>query len=145
MNHELLHALHDGELDPGQAAEVRRALELDPELRAAFEAIERTDRALELLAPIEAGPAFTEQVIRRRRARAKGRIVRWLVPLAAAAGLMAALRLSAPDLPGSDRGNEDSWALEPAGGYAWETDRETFGSLSLDSLKDEILAELEVG
>ena len=144
MNPELLHALHDGELDAEQEAEVRRALECDPDLRAAFEAIGRTDRALELLSPVEVGPGFTDRVIRTRHARGRGRVVRWLVPLTAAAALILAVRLSGPDVPGQETARE-AWSLEPAVGYAWETDRETFGNLSLDALEAEILAELEIG
>lgn len=83
---EELSALIDGELDPGRAAEVRRRIEADPDLQAAFDALRVRDERWRTAARTA---AFAPEVLPVRTRRSG----RWLAGLAVAAALVG-LRLA---------------------------------------------------
>jgi len=180
----LLHAYHDGELDPAGRAAFEERLAAEPalavrleEIRAADRALgllplaapatdfrrpveadaaldllpetspspaftaeavagARVDRALELLPAAEPADGFVERVVARARREGAGRLLRLAATAAAAAALVAVavlLRTGEP-APSADDGT-----FTP---YEWETDGETYPSMALNELEDEILEEL---
>ncbi|MHC4668951.1 MAG: anti-sigma factor family protein [Planctomycetota bacterium] len=135
MNDELLHAYFDGELSAAEADRLEKELAADPALAARMRELRSLDGALDTLPGHEAPAAFTERVVARvRRGARRGRILRLLAPLAAAAAILVAVVLT--QVPGGD-------PEIAVADYAWEVDTETVGSLALEDLEDEILAELE--
>ncbi len=134
MSDERLHAYFDGQLPPEEKARFERELAADPRLAEGLRGLRELDAALGML-PGHAAPAdFTARVVRAARRRRAGAVLRLFVPLAAAAAVAVAVflppRVSHP-LP----------ARETA--YIWESDIETYGSLALTDLEDEILEEIE--
>jgi anti-sigma factor RsiW len=134
-----LHAYFDGQLPPEERARFERALASDPALREGLRELRELDAALGALPGHAAPPGFSARVTRVARARRRrGAILRLAIPLAAAAAALLAVVLDAvvPDRP----------AAEPAlveDAYIWEADIETYGSLALTDLEDQILEELE--
>lgn len=139
MNLEELYAYLDGELAPEEEARVRRALQDDPSAAALLERLQAADRALDELPGLEASPGFTARVLAAARHRARGRLVRLLAPVAAAAALLLAVLGTG----GGETAPEEIFSTQEHLEYVWETDAETFGSLAFTELDDAILAELE--
>ena len=141
MNREMLYAYLDGELSPEEAARLEAALAEDRALRLDLEQLRRVENALETLPGRDAAEGFTERVVAAaRRKRPGGLLVRLAVPLAAAAALVLAVfvpRGETGPSPGDPFTNDEH--LD----YVWESDAETFGSLSLDELEGQILEELD--
>ena len=136
-----LHAYLDGELSAEEAARVEGVLASDPALAAELEALRGLDRALDLLEGRRPPVGFTERVAAAaRRGRRRSMLVRLALPLAAAAALMFAVIL--PERSGNRGGAEDFGSDEQIN-YVWESDAETFGSLSIGELEDEILEGLD--
>ena len=138
-----LHAYLDGELAAEEAARVEGALARDPELAAELEAWRGVDGALGLLegAPPQAG--FTDRVlVALRRAQRRGLMLRLALPLAAAAALTLAVILPGQWRSG-DRGAVEEFRANEHLNYLWESDAETFGSLSIGELEEEILEGLD--
>lgn len=136
MSDELLHAYYDGELSGEEAARFERALAADPALAARLRELRSLDEALDVLPGHRPDPEFRDRVLARARGGRRGRVVALLAPLAAAAAVLLAVVLAEAPPSGSD--------TEIVGfDYAWEADAETFGSLSLQDLEDEILEELD--
>jgi len=128
--------------DFARAVEADAALDLLPEaspspaFTAEAVAGAELDRALDLLPA--AGPAdgFVERVVARARREGRGRLLRLAGTAAAAAALVAVAVLlrSGEPAPAPTEG-----AFTP---YEWETDGETYPSMALQELEDEILEEL---
>jgi len=133
---ELLHAYFDGELSDDEAVRFERALAADPALAARLQELRFLDDALDVLPGHDAAAEFREQVLARTRRARRGRIVGLLAPLAAAAAVLLAVLLTQAPPVGNDT---EAVAFD----YAWEADADTFGSLSLHDLEDEILEELD--
>ncbi len=207
----LLHAYHDGELDPGQRTDVERRLENDPELARHLDELRavdaalgllpvaapatdftqsvRTDAALELLPGTSPSVRFTQEAVsqaqvdgalellsaadvssgfvagvveraesekqktgagageektgagageeNRGAGAARGRVLRIAGAVAAVAAAVVAGVLFLRAEPAQSR--PDTAAYVP---YEWETDGETYPSMALDDLEDEILKEL---
>jgi anti-sigma factor RsiW len=132
MDADHLHDYFDGRLAPDEKARFERRLAAEPELMDRLRELRELDAALGTL-PGHAAPAdFTARVARASRRR-RGGILRIAIPLAAAAAVLVAvlLRQGSDQLPQA----EDR--------YIWETDVETYGSLSLTDLEDQILEELK--
>ncbi len=127
---EGLSRLLDGDLEPGQAREMARALAADPGLRDELAALTRVRSALQALAESEHAPPGLDARIGPLRQKAEssrpGRRVRWLAAAAAVAlgisvgvqvlhrspsGLPAGQPIRAPHEAGGDEG-----ALGPVGG-----------------------------
>lgn len=135
MSDERLHEYLDGQLSPEEAARLERELDTDAALREQLAGLRDLDAALDALPGHAAPTDFTARVVHAVRRRRRGALVRILLPLAAAAGIAAiALRLLSgdPAPPGRE-----------AAAYTWESDVETYGSLALTDLEDEILEEIE--
>lgn len=134
MSDERIHAYFDGQLPPEEKARFERELAADPRLSEGLRELRRLDEALGML-PGHAAPFdFTARVVRAARRRRAGTVLRILVPLAAAAAVAAAVFLplrSTPPPPPQETA------------YIWESDVETYGSLALTDLEDEILEEIE--
>jgi len=132
MSDERLHDYLDGRLLPEERSRFERDLASDPVLRERLRELKEIDVALGTL-PGHAAPSdFTARVVRAARGRRFG-ILRLAMPLAAAAAVALVVLLArAPEKPAPA---ED--------GYIWESDVETYGSLSLVDLEDQILEELE--
>jgi len=141
MIHDL-HAYLDGELSPEEAARVEGALAGDPALAAELEVLRDLDGALGLLEGHPGPPVgFTPRVVAAaRRGRRRGALARLALPLAAAAALMLAVIM--PERPGS-RGAVEDFSSDEHINYVWESDAETFGSLSIGELEEEILEGLD--
>jgi len=161
MRHEeLLHDYLDGEFSPERAAELERVLAGDADLAARLARLESVQGALDLLPGHDAPADFTERVAAEARldgaldllpgheapagftARVlgttgprRGWILKLAAPLAAAAAVLVAVLLQGGETP-------DEPPI-PVVEYRWENDVETFDSLSLTDLEDEILEELE--
>ncbi len=137
---ESLHAYFDRELSPEEAAAVERAVRADPALAEELRRLGDVDAALGTLPGCIPAAEWTQRVASSARTRG-GRLLRLLLPLAAAAGLLLAL------LPGGGAGKGE---LQPAFDladhleYVWEADADTYGSLALNDSEFEalILAEL---
>ena len=136
---ELLHAYLDGELDAAETAAFQTEVARDPALRSELEALRAIDNALETLPGHMAPADFTDRVVA-AAGKPRGLLVRLALPLAAAAAL--ALAVFVPRGPDAV-GTADPFTTEEHLDYVWETDAETFGSLSLDELEGQILRELE--
>ena len=137
MNDETLHAYFDGELSPEEAARLESELAADPSLAERLRELRGLDAALGALEGHEAGPAFADSVLARTRSPRRGMLLRRLAPLAAAAAIVVAVVLGR-----EPQGTENDIRADELD-YAWEADAETFGSLRLRDLEDEILKELE--
>jgi len=134
MSDERLHAYFDGQLPPEEKARFERELAADPRLAEGLRGLRELDAALGML-PGHAAPAdFTARVVRAARRRRAGAVLRLFVPLAAAAAVAVAVFLPLP-------ASHPPPAQEAA--YIWESDIETYGSLALTDLEDEILEEIE--
>jgi len=137
MSDERIHEYFDGRLSPEEKARFERELAADPSLRERLAELRELDAALGTL-PGHAAPGdFTERVVRAAHRRPAGAILRILVPLAAAAGILVAVLLLWPTPHRSER------PAQEAAAYIWESDVETYGSLALTDLEDEILKEIE--
>ena len=128
-----LHDYFDGRLAPEEKARFERELLADPELRDRLRELRDLDAALGTV-PGHAAPAdFTARVVRAAGRRRAG-ILRLALPLAAAAAAVLLVvifsRTPAAPAPAEDV-------------YTWETDQETYGSLALTDLEDQILEELK--
>jgi anti-sigma factor RsiW len=133
MDDERLHDYLDGELPPEERARFERELERDAGLRDRLRELRELDAALAAL-PGHAAPAdFTARVVRAAE-RPRAGLLRFVVPLAAAAAVALAVVLPR-------RSSEPPPAEAPE--YVWETDVETYGSLALTDMEDLILEELE--
>jgi len=133
MSDERLHEYFDGHLPPEERSRFERDLAADPDLRERLRELKEIDAALGTLPGHAAPPDFTQEVVRAARRRRMG-ILRFVMPLAAAAAavVLAVLLTRTSEKP------------PPAEeGYIWESDVETYGSLSLVDLEDQILEELE--
>ncbi len=127
-----LHDYLDGQLPPEERARFERELALDALLRERLRELRAVDAAIGALPGHAAPPDFTARVARAARRRRLG-ILRFGVPLAAAAAVVLAVLLSrTPEQP-----------VLAEEGYTWESDVETYGSLALTDLEDQILEELE--
>ncbi len=141
VDRELLHAYFDRELGPEEAAAVERAVRADPALAEELRRLGEVDAALGTLPGCIPAAASAERVVGASRRKA-GRLLRILLPLAAAA---AALFIAL--LPGEGR---RSGRIQPAFDladhleYVWEADADTYGSLALNDseLEAMILDEL---
>ncbi len=137
MNREQLNALFDGELPPDEAARLREQIEADPAARRELLALAALGEALETLPGAHAPADFAARVL--GRARRPAPLFRLVLPLAAAAAAI----LLALFLPfGAPRGFVPP-SHEEAQEYFWEADVDTYGSLALRDLKQEVLAELD--
>ncbi len=132
LGDQRLHDYLDGRLMPEERVRFERALAAEPDLRARLRELHELDAALGIL-PGHAAPFdFTARVVRAARRRRMG-ILRFAMPLAAAAAVvLAVLFTRSPETP-----------VPAADGYIWESDGETYGSLALTDLEDQILEELE--
>ena len=131
-----LHDYFDGQMTPDEKARFERALETDALLRDRLRELQDLDAALAML-PGHAAPAdFTARVATSARRR-RGGILRFAIPFAAAAAAIVAAFL----VPGAVPAPELQAQAEDR--YIWETDEETYGSLALTDLEEQILAELE--
>lgn len=136
MSDERIHAYFDGQLPPEEKARFERELAADPALREQLAHLRELDAALGTL-PGHAAPGdFTARVVRAAHRRPAGAILRLLVPLAAAASIAMAVLLLWPSAQPKPPAQE-------AAAYIWESDVETYGSLALTDLEDEILKEIE--
>lgn len=138
MNIEQLYAYLDGELSPAEAAEVERAAAADPAVALQLDELRALDQALGALPGVETDGEFTERVVRAARRRRSGRIVRLLIPLAAAAAILVAVVWNGRE----EAAPAEIFTAEDYADYVWEADAETYGTLALDDLEDEILKEL---
>lgn len=134
MNDEMLHAYFDGQLPAEERARFERALATDPELARRMSDLRELDAALDTVPGHVASPDFTARVVRAAHRR-RFRILRIAAPLAAAAAVTLAVLLARS--PGRKPQQEE------AAVYMWEADVETYGSLALTDLEDQILEELE--
>jgi anti-sigma factor RsiW len=135
MSDERLHEYLDGQLPPEEKARFERELAADPRLSDRLRELRELDLALGMLPGHSAPPDFTARVARAARRRRPGAILRLVVPFAAAAGVLVAVFLSTrPTAPPP---------AQEAAAYIWESDVETYGSLALTDLEDEILREIE--
>jgi anti-sigma factor RsiW len=136
MSDDRLHDYFDGELTGEERVRFERALLGDAELRERLRELRELDEAL-LALPGHAAPAdFTDRVVRAARRRG-ARLLRLLLPLAAAAAVVLAV------LVGSRTDGRARPAEIEALDYVWEADVETYTSLALTDMEDLILAELE--
>jgi anti-sigma factor RsiW len=136
---EAVHGYLDGRLSPAERERFKHALERDPALREEVRALREVDQALGLLPGHAAPSGFTARVARAARRR-RGGLLRLVLPLAAA----AAAALVAISLGGNGTSPpKPSPPAEEEVRYVWESDVETYGSLALTDLEDQILAELE--
>jgi anti-sigma factor RsiW len=134
---QLLHAYLDGELSAEEAARFERTLAADPALAARLQELRNLDDALGAWPGHVAAPEFSKQVLARARRARRGRIVGLLAPLASAAAVLLAVLLA--QAPQAGPVDTEIVAFD----YAWEADVDTFGSLSLHDLEEEILEELD--
>lgn len=134
MSDENLHEYLDGRLPAEEKARFEREIAADPRLSLRLRELRELDAALGTLEGHSAPPDFTARVVRAARRRRRGVLLRIAIPLAAAAGVMIAVLLLRPSAPPP--------AQETAA-YIWESDVETYGSLALTDLEDEILKEIE--
>jgi anti-sigma factor RsiW len=134
MSDERLHAYFDGQLPPEERARFERDLAADPRLSEALRELRELDAALGSVPGHAAPPDFTARVVRSVRRGRAGAVLRLFVPLAAAAAVAAAVFLPWPESPPP---------AQEAAAYIWESDVETYGSLALTDLEDEILKEIE--
>jgi anti-sigma factor RsiW len=141
MNNEQLYAYLDGELGPEETARVESALASEPALAAELDLLRGVDRALGTLPGHEAPDDLADRVLEEARRRGRGRLVRLALPLAAAAALALALFL--PGQHGNGNGLIEEFTPEEHINYVWESDAETFGSLGLSDLEDQILEGLD--
>ena len=128
-------------LAPYDVARVEAELARDPSLAAELDILRGVDGALSTLDGHDAPADFVERVLATaRRDRKRGLMVRIGLPLAAAAALALVVFLPRSDRngPGPDRTVDDEQFT-----YVWEADAETFGSLSLGELEDDILEGLD--
>lgn len=132
MSDERLHAYFDGQLPPEEKARFERDLAADPRLSEALRELRELDAALGSLPGHAAPKDFTARVVRSARRGRAGAVLRILVPLAAAAAVAVAVFLPRAEQPAQE-----------AAAYIWESDVETYGSLALTDLEDEILKEIE--
>jgi anti-sigma factor RsiW len=133
MDSDRLHDYFDGRLAPDEKARFERRLAEEPALADRLRELRELDAALGTL-PGHAAPAdFTERVAAAARRR-RGGIFRIAAPLAAAAALLVAVFLGDREVPAPPKAVDR---------YIWETDEETYGSLALTDLEDQILEELE--
>lgn len=127
-----LHDCLDGRLPPEERARFDRELAADPDLRERLRELREVDAVLGALPGHSAPADFTARVVRAARRRRTG-ILRLAMPLAAAAAVVLAVLLArTPEKP-----------VPAEDGYIWESDVETYGSLALTDLEDQILEELE--
>lgn len=128
-----LHDYLDGRMTPEEKARFERELAADPELSDRLRELRELDKALGTLPGHAAPPDFTDRVVRAAR-RPRGGILRLAIRLGAvaAAAVLALVLMRKPEAPAP---------LVDA--YTWETDVETYGSLALTDLEDQILEELE--
>jgi anti-sigma factor RsiW len=134
MSDERLHGYFDGHLPAEERARFERELAADPRLSEGLRDLRELDEALGTLPGHHAPSDFTARVVRAVRRRRTGAILRLGVPLAAAAGVLIAVLFLRP--------SPEAPAQEEAA-YIWESDVETYGSLALTDLEDEILKEIE--
>jgi len=133
MSDEMLHDYFDEELPPEEKARFERALASDPGLLERLRELREIDAALGTL-PGHAAPAdFTANVVRATRRR-RHVILRFALPLAAAAAVVLAVLIARPSRPAP---------VQQAAAYIWESDVETYGSLAFTDLEDQILEEIE--
>ncbi|MHC4932930.1 MAG: anti-sigma factor family protein [Planctomycetota bacterium] len=132
MNREHLYAYLDGELPPGDRARFEQKLAADASLAAELERVRFADRALDTLPGHDAPADFTRRVLLAAR---RG------VPLAAAAAILVAVLFSQSSTPGE---RHDVFSTQDHLDYVWEVDAETYGSMTLEDLEDQILEELEL-
>ena len=135
MSDERIHAYFDGWLPSEEKARFERELASDPALRERLARLRELDAALGTLPGHAAPDDFTARVVRASRRGRAGVILRIVVPLAAAEGIAMAVFLLWP----TERPKEQ----QEAAAYIWESDVETYGSLALTDLEDEILKEIE--
>jgi anti-sigma factor RsiW len=141
MNRELLYAYLDGELAPGERARLERELAADASLAAELERLRSVNGALDMLPGHEAPEEFTRRVLLAARRGRRGVLLRIAVPLAAAAAILVAVLFSQFSAPGD---GEDLFSTQDHLDYVWEVDAETYGSMTLEDLEDQILEELEL-
>jgi anti-sigma factor RsiW len=133
MSDERLHDYFDGRLSAEEKARFESEMASDPGLAERLRELRELDAALGTL-PGHAAPAdFTARVVSAARRR-PARILRFAVPFAAAAAVVLAVLLARPSGPEVE---------QAAVAYTWESDVETYGSLTLFDLEDQILEELE--
>lgn len=137
MNTEQLHAYLDGELTPEEVASVEAELARNPALAAELEVLRGVDGALSTLDGHDAPDDFVERVVAATHRR-PSLLLRLALPIGVAAALVLAVFL-----PPSDRQAGDRKASEETYTYVWESDAETFGSMSLGELEDDILKGLD--
>jgi anti-sigma factor RsiW len=141
MNREHLYAYLDGELPPGDRARFEQKLAADASLAAELERVRFADRALDTLPGHDAPADFTRRVLLAARRGRRGRLLRIAVPLAAAAAILVAVLFSQSSTPGE---RHDVFSTQDHLDYVWEVDAETYGSMTLEDLEDQILEELEL-
>ncbi|MGQ0613201.1 MAG: hypothetical protein ACT4PV_05630 [Planctomycetaceae bacterium] len=132
-----MNAVFDGELPSDEAARVRAQIEADPAARRELLALAAVDKALEALPGATARADFAARVL--RRARSPAPLLRLVLPLAAAAAALLLALLP----PLGETGPSEPVATEEPQEYFWEADVDTYGSLALRDLKQEVLAELD--
>jgi len=134
MSDEKLHEYFDGELPQEERTRFERAMAADPDLARRLGDLRELDDALGTV-PGHAAPLdFTARVVRAAHRR-PFRILRFAAPLAAAAAIVLAVLLMRSQEPPVDQ--------EEVAAYIWESDVETYGSLALTDLEDQILEEME--
>jgi anti-sigma factor RsiW len=134
MSDERIHEYLDAALPPDEMARFERELASDAGLSDRLRELRELDAALGML-PGHVAPAdFTARVARASRRPRASVLLRLVVPLAAAAGVAVAVLLARPS---------DAPASRTEAAYIWERDVETYGSLALTDLEDEILEEIE--
>jgi anti-sigma factor RsiW len=141
MSDERLHSYFDGELPPEERARLEAELASDPALADRLRELRELDLALDALPGTGVSPEFTSRVVRAARRR-RSVIVR-LVPLmaaAAAAAVALAILLPRSEAP---TGKGSGTGTATAAAYTWEQDHETYGSLAVTDMEDQILEELE--
>ncbi len=142
MNREMLHSYLDGELSREDMAQVEAWLASDRHAARELAQLRTVDEALDGWTVSETGDgaAFADRVCAAVKP-ARGRLLAWAVPLALAAAALIAVSIS---LRGTSNENGASVLdTDDYMQYVWEADAETYGSLALDDLESQILAELE--
>ena len=141
MNESMLHAYLDGELNAEDTKIVEAALASDPHWAAEYEALVAVDDAIGTLPGLEVGAEFDALAKVPAKAPRMGRLVRMVVPLAAAAAALAFVWMP-PKV--QETAPVDVFSQEEVVQYVyWEADADTYGSGDLQSLEDAIVAELE--
>ncbi|MHC4956918.1 MAG: anti-sigma factor family protein [Planctomycetota bacterium] len=143
MNDERLHAYLDNELAPEERSALEAELSADASLAAELEALRGVDRALDTLSGHMAPAGFTQDVLA-RVAAPRGRLLKLVLRVAtAAAAILVAVMMTAPGHGPDASTAGNGFSVDEHLNYVWESDAETYGSMGLPDLEDQILEGLD--